>query len=442
MGNKFGKKSRIKVSQNQPPVQPTKTAITNSTNSNTNVTNVEKNVPAESTDIQCEWLFHGIDGRYNAEILKKIIPLEIDYYAHVVSLFYKELFTGFEFKVHAYNHGSGTDHKMHPIKKTKFIDTTLAKMIKEYEFFMFSLSNKFKNTSNMNDIKTFLKNCIIPISVQLLWRCHLLHPIMYYKDCMKHFGFLLLPTNNILCRTTKTYTKEIFSNVINGENNDKFTELEWKTTVIKQIDFMAKTTQCLVWRTDFIGHLDCYISRYIKFLKTASKLLENRSDIKKDIKSLSPTFNIDLLWHTHMLYPKIYQTECPKITNGIIVDHDDISINDNDTENYWKYGKPGQFNQKYYVNVILKEKMYSFAMGYVRENYSKELIPKDVFDTVFTYYFDEDHEKKQLTPTPPPLSRQLAPCKMDPASVCCVGEHMRFRKSSYSYDTTDSEEMY
>eukprot|EP01084_Bolivina_argentea_P047836 88194_1 len=251
--------------------------------------------------------------------------------------------------------------------KQKFISDTLPKMIKEYELFMLNLATQYKN-KDCKSLNKLLSSFKLPISVQLLWRCHLLHPAIYYKDCMTHFGFILSPQMRSIdyisdpeerqkkaVKANKTPYKfdssKEYVNIItdcqpwnygcnaghfwqeltnvdplyfaspsyvkwkkkwdtNINKDVKFTNLQFEVTLFKQLEFMTKAN-CGVWNRNFFNNIGNYVKKYAQYLQTGATLLMNK-DINFEFDALSPTYNIDLVWHTHMMYLCLY---CRNITN-------------------------------------------------------------------------------------------------------------------------------
>ena len=367
---------------------------------------------------------------------------------------------------------------MDTTKKKRFIENDLPEMIKEYQLFMLNLSDQIKRgkIKDISGLNKLLDTFRLPLSIQLLWRCHLLHPAIYYKDCIKLFGFLLSPqiskqpNGHIITRCaegnkihheihdaleynhdnaskrketrTKAYNKWVKTwdkDIIYNPDKDDgayFTQMDFNITLMKQIEFMTKV-HCAVWKQNFENYLQDYIKKYICYLQTGSILLTQKGRFitknkKFEFDALSPTFNIDLIWHTHMIYPYLYRRDCKNITNGIILDHDDTSVGDEHVEinydndikiekrsdikqvqdvqdgdhtviptvapwlqqessgdsdresfddgtsrvkkkdSYWKYGKLGQFTFEHYVAVVLRDKYEFIINAFVRINFDSK----------------------------------------------------------------------
>eukprot|EP01084_Bolivina_argentea_P235906 396817_1 len=354
-------------------------------------------------------------------------------------------------------------------KKAQFISKFMSKMITEYNKFMIALSKKFKNTTKFQKLNNFLDSLVpLPITVQICWRCHLLHPVKYYKDCMNHFGFILSPhtsNGNVITRNIVDAIKQIrpqiglmilapdkvkldLQGIIRSKNYNKFkksfswsntktfTDLNFEITVMKQLEFMSKTS-CKVWMTNFQQHLKSFASRYIMYLQTGASLT-GKKDINCEFDSLSPTFNIDLIWHTHMMYPYLYRKDCINITNGMMLDHDDISVGDKvdvinekdscqNKSDYWTYGRLGQFDTSHFVSIILKPRYELIVMGYIRQNIEENVnIPTVIIGVVKDLYFNDVSILTDIGPQAPKVKQDKARCKYGPA--CCVGDHINFIK--------------
>ena len=372
-----------------------------------------------------------------------------------------------------------------PLKKERFIKETLPQWIQEYQLFMLNLAKKYKNTSDMSNLNIFLDTLVpLPISIQLLWRCHLLHPKSYHQDCYKHFGFLLSPkTSNkhliISCQFQNQSLAQLNSlvryrdednatpqitldprcdaftafkrkySIKKLKKNTHFTDLNFNVTVMKQLEFMSKIS-CRMWEENFTQYLQQFINRYIKYLQTGAKLLDINQRKKDEIKglfdfveydSLSPTYNIDFIWHLHMLYPDTYRRECGEITNGVLLDHDDISVGDEyksvddkdeESVSYWKYGKLGQFNKKHYVDIVMREEVDLLLTGYlkmVNDDKKEMVLPNDIYKLLFEIYFNVEVEMKELSASPPAVVQDSGGCKY--GAMCCVGDHINLKEDLY-----------
>ena len=112
--------------------------------------------------------------------------------------------------------------------------------------------------------------------------------------------------------------------------------------------------------------------RYKKFLKTAAYLLPN--------KCISPTREIDLIWHIHMTFIDNYCYECKYFANGYVLGHNDTNA-DNMAED-------DCFNHGMYQEMINHESKL-LINGYVRINITslEIVIPPELIALLVEYYF-------------------------------------------------------
>ena len=96
--------------------------------------------------------------------------------------------------------------------------------------------------------------------------------------------------------------------------------------VVRQRDFLNKFVQHDLYKAEFTRADSLYFERavqnYASFLKLARK-----GEI------IVPTFEIDLIWHSHMRRPLHYQTVATALC-GFILDHDDSIEQNLLTDNY------------------------------------------------------------------------------------------------------------
>ena len=50
---------------------------------------------------------------------------------------------------------------------------------------------------------------------------------------------------------------------------------------------------------------------------------------------LTPTYDVDLIWHTHMAYPRQYHLDCLSLV-GRVVGHDDTDTDRGEGSKLWK----------------------------------------------------------------------------------------------------------
>ncbi|CAF4775904.1 unnamed protein product, partial [Rotaria sp. Silwood2] len=107
--------------------------------------------------------------------------------------------------------------------------------------------------------------------------------------------------------------------------------VDLREAVIRQRDFLEKFQQHYLYSFDLTkmdrSQFKHLVQNYVSFMKLADKN-----------EMIVPTFDIDLIWHTHMRYPSQYQTASTSLC-GFIVDHNDAIESNTLTNAYQKTAK-------------------------------------------------------------------------------------------------------
>ncbi|KAI0495096.1 hypothetical protein KFK09_025243 [Dendrobium nobile] len=174
-----------------------------------------------------------------------------------------------------------------------------------------------------------------PLDCEWVWHCHRLNPIQYKRDCEEFYGKVLDSKNvaSTLQDKSKHLTAEIWANFY---PNEPF-ELDWRspltgTTLNNHTETLNTITYDLVSavkrQSSFyyqvcrpIMHdkrfLDGAAARYKGFLH-----LIKRNREKSTRYFYVPTYDIDLMWHSHQLQPISYQKDMVELL-GKVLEHDD-----------------------------------------------------------------------------------------------------------------------
>ncbi|KAL2629021.1 hypothetical protein R1flu_013707 [Riccia fluitans] len=224
-------------------------------------------------------------------------------------------------------------------------------------------------------------NCYLqpPLDCAWIWHCHKLSPVKYANDCEQIFKKLLdvkaLPGNeppdsklrewadNFSRKRWQTaYPDEPYDFVQPCEdgNSPEFQELLEKkrsnrinpgrlrydlvAAAHRQGPFIYQVSARWFWDQRF---LETALRRYKGFLY----LIKRNEEIQGQPKGFFvPTYDIDLLWHSHQLAPSAYNSDM-KIFLGRVLDHDDtvndrsigakLSVGFDETSDAWlkTYGK-------------------------------------------------------------------------------------------------------
>lgn len=174
---------------------------------------------------------------------------------------------------------------------------SVEKAAKFYEKFM--KVGGFDNLSNMSVSDAFM--------IQTMWRVHLLHPKTYQADCERCYGTLLIPryiTDGALL------PGGLKNDVTDTCHTNMFCSMNLVDGMKRQLEFMSLISNMNAFRD--AQYCQDSIKRYKLFLKL----------IEMTKCKAVPTLDIDLAWHTHMLFPGTYIRDTKEMI-GYTPDHDD-----------------------------------------------------------------------------------------------------------------------
>ncbi|KAL9245916.1 hypothetical protein vseg_019513 [Gypsophila vaccaria] len=182
---------------------------------------------------------------------------------------------------------------------------------------------------------------VVPLDCEWIWHCHRLNPTRYLFDCKQLYGKLLgcykvissiAASEESVSATVeiwnKMYPEEPYELDINssfsedavqsGSQNEKFTSYDLLDAVKRQIPFTYQLSKPHVSDDLFLQEAE---ARYKGFLHLIRDNLKNR------VQRFSvPTYDVDLMWHTHLLYPVYYCKDQINIV-GKVLHHDDTDTN-------------------------------------------------------------------------------------------------------------------
>ncbi|CAF1299943.1 unnamed protein product [Rotaria sordida] len=157
----------------------------------------------------------------------------------------------------------------------------------------------------------------LPWQIDWIWHVHRLHPLAYYNDCCKQLTDGE-PVDQKIQKFPTNYNKQcdaVPSNPSTKCHVNFVPSIDLVQAVLRQRDFLNKFKKHVFYSCDlkkmdislFLG----LVQNYACFMKLA-----RQNDI------IVPTFNIDLIWHTHLRYPQHYRA-FSTVVCGFVVDHDD-----------------------------------------------------------------------------------------------------------------------
>ncbi|BFI32323.1 hypothetical protein MPTK2_4g04810 [Marchantia polymorpha subsp. ruderalis] len=202
-------------------------------------------------------------------------------------------------------------------------------------------------------------NCYLlpPLDCACIWHCHKLNPVQYVNDCQHIFGKLLdvkaLPgkepsdselrkyaDRQSIKRWETAYPDEPyhfvqpfedgnspeFQELLNNKRSNRINPGRLRYDLIaaaqRQFPFYYQVSAKWFWDRRFLGTA---LQRYKGFLYLIKKSQEKPAE-NGQRPFFVPTYDIDLLWHTHQLSPSSYASDM-KLFLGRLLEHDD-TVND------------------------------------------------------------------------------------------------------------------
>lgn len=177
---------------------------------------------------------------------------------------------------------------------------------------------------------------VIPLDCEWIWHCHRLNPVQYKNDCEELYGRILDNYNVVssVQGTSKCQTEEIWNNLYPGEpyqidltsacsddilekfsKAEKCTKYDLISAVKRQSPFFYQVSAPHMGNDLF---LEGAVARYKGFLHLIKRNWE------KSVKRFCvPTYDIDLIWHSHQLHPISYCKDMSEAL-GKVLEHDDM----------------------------------------------------------------------------------------------------------------------
>ncbi|XP_073151115.1 glycine-rich domain-containing protein 1-like [Henckelia pumila] len=175
---------------------------------------------------------------------------------------------------------------------------------------------------------------VVPFDCEWIWHCHRLNPVRYKSDCEEFYG-RILDNENIVSSlevTSGSETEKVWKMLYSAEpfqmdsssalqdnayakkGDEKCTKYDLICAVQRQSPFCYQVSRA---HMNDNRYLEGAVARYKGFLHLIKRNAE------KSVKSFSvPTYDIDLIWHTHQLHPASYCKDLLEIM-GKVLNHDD-----------------------------------------------------------------------------------------------------------------------
>ncbi|KAG4194812.1 hypothetical protein ERO13_A06G074100v2 [Gossypium hirsutum] len=172
---------------------------------------------------------------------------------------------------------------------------------------------------------------VVPLDCEWIWHCHKLNPVRYKADCEELYGRILDNKNvmSAISTTCRRQTEEIWKRMYPYEpyelnmssqflknfiNSSMSTHYDLVSAVKRQSPFFYQVSGSHMNDDVF---LEGAVARYKGFLHLIKRNWENSKRC-----FCVPTYDIDLIWHTHQLYPVSYCKDVMAAL-GKILEHDD-----------------------------------------------------------------------------------------------------------------------
>ncbi|KAK2986691.1 hypothetical protein RJ640_010916 [Escallonia rubra] len=176
---------------------------------------------------------------------------------------------------------------------------------------------------------------VVPLDCEWVWHCHRLNPVRYKTDCEELYG-RILDNHNVVSSihgTSERETKEIWNNMYPDETYDldltrafsddiskvifgaaKYTRYNLVSAIERQSPFFYQVSRPHMSNDLF---LEAAVARYKGFLH-----LIKRNKERSIRRFCVPTYDIDLIWHSHQLNPVSYCKDLLEAL-GKVLEHDD-----------------------------------------------------------------------------------------------------------------------
>ncbi|KAG0478119.1 hypothetical protein HPP92_012838 [Vanilla planifolia] len=176
---------------------------------------------------------------------------------------------------------------------------------------------------------------VVPLDCEWIWHCHRLNPVQYIKDCEEFYGRILdtkYVQSSVQAKLkleaaetwSKLYPEEPFeldqmsalAESSSGEYKGATNSITYDllSAVKRQSSFYYQVCRPFMHDKHF---LDESVGRYKGFIHLIQRNWERSTRC-----FCVPTYDIDLMWHSHQLHPLSYQKHMLELL-GKVLKHDD-----------------------------------------------------------------------------------------------------------------------
>ncbi|KAH7656517.1 Glycine-rich domain-containing protein-like protein [Dioscorea alata] len=207
----------------------------------------------------------------------------------------------------------------------------LERAIHRYKFCWLPLLAKYTESAAVDN------PLVVPLDCEWIWHCHRLNPVQYKKDCKEFYGKMLdnkhvvsslqskgKSKDQTMDMWTKLFPEEPFDlnftstlseiNINKDSEDGKNITYDLVSAVKRQSSFYYQVSRPSMHDDRFLVGA---AARYKGFLH----LIKRNQD--RSLKQFCvPTYDIDLMWHSHQLHPLSYCKDMVKLL-GKVLEHDD-----------------------------------------------------------------------------------------------------------------------
>ncbi|XP_050204673.1 glycine-rich domain-containing protein 1 [Mercurialis annua] len=177
---------------------------------------------------------------------------------------------------------------------------------------------------------------VIPLDIEWIWHCHRLNPVRYKTDCEELYGRILDYSNvaSSVQEICRKQTEEIWMRLYPDEPYDFELTKEFSVTESDKLSAVEKCTKydlvsAVKRQSPFYYQVssphvnnDIFLEEAVNRYKGFLHLIKRNSE--QSVKRFCvPTYDVDLIWHTHQLHPISYCKDLSEAL-GKILEHDDM----------------------------------------------------------------------------------------------------------------------
>ena len=150
------------------------------------------------------------------------------------------------------------------------------------------------------------------LDVAWVWHLHKTDPASYERDCMRWFGRVLDAPPGM----SPFYHSGTLSSQLGDDKMSECSRID--DDLVERISTSAKNQSSFLWHVRWPEYDDTeFLRESVTRYKMMLELMRENPN-----QFIVPTYDIDLIWHTHLAFPSLYLENCIK-SAGRKIHHDD-----------------------------------------------------------------------------------------------------------------------